>query len=461
MNNYFEFTTNIKQRYKMLEEWIKANPFETKTWNPFRERGITVYTDLDDFESPYNNVNVRNYNELNSGYQEWIRKSKNKLMEHRTYSELEFADILKSVGFSYVEQPYFRINGKGYFLDFYLPQSRIAFELNGEIHRGNDKENYDFDRDYAFHAIGIRTIRITNRDLLTGDLDKQVKQWIELANEGVFDPALYFKRPNANKFLGETTYNQTQHFIINDTLRDKRFVGKKVLLKVDYDYLFKVLKPERYNAERMANSTFIDEFYDTIEYCNETVGICFTGDKSKMNKGLRDYVIEQSNKALADDDYDEVIDYKKDGEVKCYKYEHPGYRVVQYWTHHDTELDEDVYEQSCPYKMFFPYLHDLGNMKYRSKMYRIGVSDFTCEQCEYCKGIDRDKREVKCMGYVNNGSKNIYDHISLKGWFDEDGARTYQGLKSYIGTDEYKEMMRRVGCQLIQKENNKKKKHNL
>jgi cyclase len=51
-------------------------------------------------------------------------------------------------------------------LDFYCHEKRLAVELDGEIHRLNDNQEYDKYRTDALQALGISVIRFTNDEVL-------------------------------------------------------------------------------------------------------------------------------------------------------------------------------------------------------------------------------------------------------------------------------------------------------
>ena len=90
------------------------------------------------------------------------------MIEHPTEAELAFEQTLVRCGVEYEKQTFFRINGKDYFLDFYLPNSKIAIEIDGSIHR--TQKTYDKFRDKEFARIGIKTIRIHNRKAYLSDI---------------------------------------------------------------------------------------------------------------------------------------------------------------------------------------------------------------------------------------------------------------------------------------------------
>ena len=54
------------------------------------------------------------------------------------------------------------VNGKIYFLDYYLPLQRIAIEVDGQSHNYIFSKENDTIRDDAFSTIGIKTYRISS-----------------------------------------------------------------------------------------------------------------------------------------------------------------------------------------------------------------------------------------------------------------------------------------------------------
>lgn len=57
------------------------------------------------------------------------------------------------------------IDGKIYFLDFFIPNKRLAIEVDGYSHNPMFQKEYDQIRDDAFSSIGIKTVRITNDEV--------------------------------------------------------------------------------------------------------------------------------------------------------------------------------------------------------------------------------------------------------------------------------------------------------
>lgn len=67
-----------------------------------------------------------------------------------------------------------------YVLDFYCPEARLAVELDGATHDNPAAQNYDIKRDIFLKKLGIRVLRIQNKDALN-NLDgvlEEIKKWL-------------------------------------------------------------------------------------------------------------------------------------------------------------------------------------------------------------------------------------------------------------------------------------------
>ena len=63
---------------------------------------------------------------------------------------------------------FFRQYGIGHFIaDFYCPSLKLVIELDGWAHFSKDGIEYDNERAEYFRALGIRTARFSNSDVLT------------------------------------------------------------------------------------------------------------------------------------------------------------------------------------------------------------------------------------------------------------------------------------------------------
>ena len=132
---------------------------------------VSVYTVIDGFKlskRTKKTAKVYPYESLSEEHREWILENAIRMMEHPTEAELAFEQALVRCGIEYEKQTFFRINGKDYFLDFYLPKFKIAIEIDGSIHR--TQKTYDKFRDKEFERIGIKTIRIHNSKAYLSDI---------------------------------------------------------------------------------------------------------------------------------------------------------------------------------------------------------------------------------------------------------------------------------------------------
>ena len=128
----------------------------------------TVYT----FENIRINVpqgiEVRGTGKLPASTREWIYKTRDTLLRTPTLPEKITAQMLARFDDRPVRQAYFNIRGRSYFLDFFFPERMVAVEIDGSVHRLT--REHDRRRDADFRSIGIRTIRIKNKDVMRGKL---------------------------------------------------------------------------------------------------------------------------------------------------------------------------------------------------------------------------------------------------------------------------------------------------
>lgn len=122
-----------------------------------------IYTTTPNFELKYklrNLYEVRRFENLDSDFKDWVLENYIRMIENPTKAESVFEQILISRKIKYEKQVFFKIGGKCYFLDFYIPEKQIAIEVDGSIHKLQRK--YDSLRNKRFMQIGVHTIRITN-----------------------------------------------------------------------------------------------------------------------------------------------------------------------------------------------------------------------------------------------------------------------------------------------------------
>lgn len=152
-----------------------------------------IYTSIDNFK--LKNWEVRFYKELTENFVDWIEETTCKLFQKRNNVELKASELLKEKFAVVYEQPYFMIRGRSYFLDFYLPEHKIAIEIDGVCHKYRRVE--DKQRDSNFRSIGINTIRIDAKDVFNGTfLDAFEKKFFKenIVNKSVKHKHKHHKR---------------------------------------------------------------------------------------------------------------------------------------------------------------------------------------------------------------------------------------------------------------------------
>lgn len=137
---------------------------------------MEVYTSVEGIELGRKIV-VKSYRELSESFVEWITVNTEKLLTTRMPSELEAAKELRTLTSDFLEQPFFMIDGRSYFLDFYIPRYKLAIEIDGRSHRGRRK--IDRRRDLDFANIGIRTVRISVSDVVCGKFLESLRSKVE------------------------------------------------------------------------------------------------------------------------------------------------------------------------------------------------------------------------------------------------------------------------------------------
>lgn len=455
---YDKFIKDIQKKYDALKNWKEKHPNVVgKVWNPFSSTFIDVYTDVDGFESPYSYVTEYSYTELGEKYAKWIKDTQMHLLSDKTPSERRFSSIMRQTNTRVIEQPYFKINDKGYFLDFYLPQYGLAFELNGKVHKGQKNEEYDISRDYAFHSIGIKTIRLSNRDIYCEDIKSKINMWANEALSGNFDPSLYYKRPNANKFEGKDTRFQNFHKKLNKILSSSIYRNKTVLIETDYTYFCMVLDNKRYDTSYLANKDLVSEYFDIIESNNVSVYTLFVGNMNNMGrKNLNDWLVH-NNKSVARK-IDKVIRIVGNQIEENIEYETNDYDIFRFRIVKDKdENDCFLPEVKCLFGMYLPY-HKFDARKHRFRKTPIYLGSSFCSLCEYCCGVDKENEIVRCKGFQNKGTKNIYDHIVKNNFCTDKDIETYNVMIDFKGKEIYETMMKSIREQIRQKELNKRKR---
>lgn len=101
-----------------------------------------------------------------------IRARQSLLKRQATLPENMSSHMLEHFDEKPIRQAYFRIRKRSYFLDFFFPSRMLAIEIDGSVHR--TQKEYDRRRDADFRSIGIRTIRVKNKDVMNGKLYEKI-----------------------------------------------------------------------------------------------------------------------------------------------------------------------------------------------------------------------------------------------------------------------------------------------
>lgn len=113
-------------------------------------------------------VEVLGVEKLSASMRQWVAANRRRLLQTVTLPEKITAQMLARFDDRPVRQAFFMIRKRCYFLDFFFPERMVAVEIDGSVHRL--KKAHDRQRDADFRSIGIRTIRISNKDVMSGKL---------------------------------------------------------------------------------------------------------------------------------------------------------------------------------------------------------------------------------------------------------------------------------------------------
>ena len=113
-------------------------------------------------------VDVLGVDKLSDRTRQWVAMNRRQLLQAVTLPEKITAQMLARFDDRPVRQAFFMIRKRCYFLDFFFPERMVAVEIDGSVHRL--KKAHDKQRDADFRSIGIRTIRISNKDVMSGKL---------------------------------------------------------------------------------------------------------------------------------------------------------------------------------------------------------------------------------------------------------------------------------------------------
>lgn len=106
---------------------------------------------------------------IGKAHAEWAAKCIRDLRKRATKCELSVAKFLWAERVVYIAQCPFQVEGRTYFADFYIPALKLVVEIDGSGHDSPQQFYYDRERDALLESIGISTLRITNREVRSGE----------------------------------------------------------------------------------------------------------------------------------------------------------------------------------------------------------------------------------------------------------------------------------------------------
>ena len=111
-------------------------------------------------------------------FEKWIEEKRAELIKNATKSELKVQNMFDVSHIPYIfQKPFVTEQENIYFVDFYLPQLKIAIEVDGGYHTAKEQRRKDLERTMEIEEdFGVRIYRIDNRD--TSD-NKLLKHCLE------------------------------------------------------------------------------------------------------------------------------------------------------------------------------------------------------------------------------------------------------------------------------------------
>lgn len=135
-----------------------------KTKSPKKKTGKTALEMFNEINFMEDYAIIGKFCNLPPSKKDWIEVRRYELQASANKYEHLMGEYLINKGIKFIHQAPFVINGKIYFLDFYLPERRLAVEVDGIYHESMRQSDYDATRDYNFRSIGIKTLRINNNE---------------------------------------------------------------------------------------------------------------------------------------------------------------------------------------------------------------------------------------------------------------------------------------------------------
>ena len=111
-------------------------------------------------------ANVVSMKRLGDFSVEWITETAIRRIEESSPSKARAKEEMERMFSEVEEQVYFKIHGRSYFVDFFIPEYNIAVLID----EGSSCRRKGNRRDEAFSEIGIKTVRISEERVLGGFL---------------------------------------------------------------------------------------------------------------------------------------------------------------------------------------------------------------------------------------------------------------------------------------------------
>ena len=229
-----------------------------------------VYTSIPRYLKLSNNIIVEDYRSLS--IYEWARKRIESMCnEESSYAEERFMNMCRAFKHSLFRQVFFRIDGRCYFLDFFLVELNMAIEIDGSYHKNAEVSQRDKERDSAFLSIGIRTVRFTTDQLR--DTDFKTKYFL---------PALksFGKKPGCKQ---DETSHQTRILHLVEKLN---YCNMHDIIEVRSNYTSFLRAISRLDApsDKAKDKALLAKFYDKKRELNLVILPRFIGTTQKMKK---------------------------------------------------------------------------------------------------------------------------------------------------------------------------------
>ena len=225
---------------------------------------------------------------------DWVAEQAER-MEYISPSPLEELFLSKIKGFLYeiIRQPYFKIGDHGYFLDFLVPKLSLAIEIDGVRNHYNwrDEAN-DWDRDFHFEKIGIKTVRFTAVELRKDNFrDEIFAPRVRDILSGKIDINDHYLRPKCERFKGVETVNRSLLRAAVDVM-EQSDKGDAIIIETDRTYLMKVLDyPKGEPSPNRENYDLLTRYYDLKREKWLKVGLRFTGNRVNQKPFWLDWMV--------------------------------------------------------------------------------------------------------------------------------------------------------------------------